>query len=110
MATIEDFTKLDMRVGTVLTATPLKGAKIPAITMEIDFGDEIGIKASSAQVTKRYAPDSLIREQVVAIVNFPPRKIAGFTSEVLVVGGVPDKGDVVLLKPDMPLPNGTIIS
>ncbi|QQK79258.1 chaperone CsaA [Salicibibacter cibi] len=110
MATIEDFTKLDIRIGTVLKSEYLSGAKIPAITMEINFGDEIGIKASSAQVTQRYEPSALIGEQVVAIVNFPPRKIAGFTSEVLVIGGVPEKGDVVLLKPDMPLPNGTSIS
>ena len=110
MATIDDFMNLDMRVGTVLKATPLNGAKIPAITMDIDFGDELGIKASSAQITQRYEPDTLIGAQVVAIVNFPPRKIAGFTSEVLVIGGVPEKGDVVLLKPDMPLPNGTTIS
>ncbi|AXF57482.1 chaperone CsaA [Salicibibacter kimchii] len=110
MATIDDFMKLDMRVGTVLKAAHLSGAKIPAITMDIDFGDEIGIKASSAQVTQRYEPGTLIGEQVVAIINFPPRKIAGFTSEVLVIGGVPEKGDVVLLKPEMPLPNGTTIS
>ncbi|WP_090398814.1 chaperone CsaA [Natribacillus halophilus] len=110
MATIEDFTKLDIRIGTVLKAEHLTGAKVPAITLEIDFGEEIGVKASSAQITNRYEPDQLIGEQVVAVVNFPPRKIAGFTSEVLVIGGVPEKEDVVLLKPDMPLPNGTSVS
>ncbi|MBB6450879.1 tRNA-binding protein [Geomicrobium halophilum] len=109
MATIEDLLRLDIRVGTVLTAEPLQGAKVPAITMNIDFGEEIGTKASSAQITKRYDSEQLIGEQVVAIVNFPPRKIAGFTSEVLVIGGVPESGDVVLLKPDTPVPNGTSI-
>ncbi len=84
-------------------------ARIPAIKLFIDFGPEIGMKWSSAQITKRYKAEELIGRQVVGIVNFPPRRIAGFKSEVLVLGGVPDQGDVILLKPDIETPNGTPI-
>lgn len=108
MATIDDFLKLDVRVGTVLKAAPLKNAHKPAITLEIDFG-EVGIKHSSAQITQKYTPEKLIGKQVVAIVNFPPRKIAGFTSEVLVLGGVEGE-EVTLLSPDEHIPNGTPVS
>lgn len=110
MATIEDFLKLDIRIGTVLTAEPFPEAKVPAIKMEIDFGEEIGVKKTSAQITKRYESDQMAGRQVVAVVNFPPRRIAGFKSEVLVIGGVPEKGDVVLLRPDEHVPNGTPIA
>lgn len=110
MATIEDFLQLDIRVGTVLTAEPLEGAKKPAIKMTIDFGEELGIKQSSAQITERYEPKGLIGKQVVAVVNFPPRRIAGFKSEVLVLGAVLKKDDVVLLNVDEPVPNGTPIA
>ncbi|WP_243385558.1 chaperone CsaA [Bacillus kexueae] len=110
MATIEDFMKLDIRVGTVLTAEPLQGARVPAIKLSIDFGDEIGTKNSSAQITERYTPQSMIGKQVIAVVNFPPRRIAGFKSEVLVLGAVPKKGDVILLNSDEPVPNGTPIA
>lgn len=110
MATIDDFLKLDLRIGTIAQAEFFAEAKIPAIKLQIDFGAEMGMKASSAQITKRYKAEELIGKQVVCVVNFPPRRIAGFKSEVLVLGGVPEKGDVVLLQPDMPLANGTIIS
>ncbi|WP_281486537.1 chaperone CsaA [Lysinibacillus sphaericus] len=109
MATFEDFTALDLRVGTVLQAQELPKARVPAIKMNIDFGEEIGIKQSSAQITKRYTPEEMVGKQVVAIVNFPPRRVAGFKSEVLVIGGVPEEGDVILLTPDQHVPNGTKI-
>ncbi|WP_433940200.1 chaperone CsaA [Paenibacillus lautus] len=109
MATIDDFTKLDIRVGTVVEAEPFPEARVPAIKMKIDFGP-LGIKRTSAQITKRYDADSVVGNQVVAVVNFPPRRIAGYQSEVLVLGGVPEQGDVVLLKPDFDLPNGTPIA
>ncbi|MGA3599417.1 chaperone CsaA [Lysinibacillus agricola] len=110
MATIEDFVNLDIRIGTVIYAEELQKARIPAIKMEIDFGEDIGIKQSSAQITKRYTPEGIIGKQVVAIVNFPPRRVAGFKSEVLVIGGVPVDGDVILLTPDQHVSNGTKIS
>ncbi|MET1175430.1 chaperone CsaA [Paenibacillus amylolyticus] len=109
MATFEEFMQHDIRVGTVVEADPFPKARIPAIKMTIDFGP-LGLKRSSAQITQRYTPDMIIGKQVVAVVNFPPRRIAGFVSEVLVLGGVPGEGDVVLLSPDSPLPNGTPIA
>ncbi|PWK05220.1 chaperone CsaA [Tumebacillus permanentifrigoris] len=110
MATIEDLHKLDIRVGTILRATAFPEARVPAIKLEIDFGAELGMKASSAQITRRYNPQDLVGRQVVAVVNFPPRRVAGFHSEVLVLGGVPETGDVVLLAPDAVVPNGTPIA
>ena len=110
MATIEDFMALDIRIGTVMEAEELPKARVPAIKMSIDFGETLGIKQSSAQITKRYTPNEIIGKQVVAVVNFPPRRVAGFKSEVLVIGGVPIEGDVLLLTPDQSVPNGTKIS
>lgn len=109
MITIEDFTKVDMRIGTVLSAKPFPEAKKPAIKLEVDLG-ELGVKQSSAQITKRYKPEDLVGRQVTAVVNFPPMRIAGYKSEVLVLGGMAETDDVVLLAPDEQVPNGTKIS
>lgn len=108
MATIEDFQKLDLRIGTVIEAEDFPEARTPAIKLTIDFG-ELGMKQSSAQITKRYTPAQIIGRQVVAVVNFPPMRIAGYKSEVLILGGVPSEGDVVLLSPDEEIENGTKI-
>ncbi|MCY7948816.1 chaperone CsaA [Bacillus atrophaeus] len=109
MASIEDFLALDVRTGTIVRAEEFPEARVPAIKLVIDFGEEIGLKQSSAQITKRYQPENLIDKQVTAIINFPPRRIAGFKSEVLVLGVIPEQGDVVLLAPEHPVPNGTKI-
>ncbi|MBB6729711.1 chaperone CsaA [Cohnella zeiphila] len=109
MATVEEFGNLDIRIGTITRAEPFPEVRKPAIKLEIDFG-ELGKKRSSAQITRRYDPAILVGRQVAAVVNFPVRRIAGFESEVLVLGGVPEEGDVVLLRPDEPVPNGTPIA
>ena len=108
MATPDDFFAIDMRVGTVLEAEPFPEARKPSIKMLIDFGPELGHKRSSAQLTVHYAPPQLVGRQVVAAVNLGPRRIAGFVSEVLVLGGM-TPGGVVLLAPDAPVENGTRI-
>lgn len=109
MPTADDFFALDMRVGTVLSAEPFSEARKPSIKLRIDFGDELGVKRSSAQLTLRYRPEELVGRQVVAAVNLGTRRIAGFESEVLVLGAMPSAVDVVLLHPDSPVANGTRI-
>jgi tRNA-binding protein len=109
MATPDDFFAIDMRVGTVLEAEPFPEARKPSIKLLIDFGPELGHKRSSAQLTVHYAPRELVGRQVVAAVNLGPRRIAGFVSEVLVLGGMPTPTEVVLLAVDQPVANGTRI-
>lgn len=103
-----DFTKIEMRVGTILSAERFEKAKKPAYQMQIDFG-AYGIKKTSAQITKHYEPESLIGKQIIAVVNFPPKQIANIMSECLVLGAVEDHASVVLLMPDQKVENGTRI-
>lgn len=109
MATADDFFAIDMRVGTVLQAEPFPEARKPSIKLTIDFGPELGQRRSSAQLTMRYRPEELVGRQIVAAVNLGPRRIAGFVSEVLVLGAMPTPADVVLLAIDQPVANGTRI-
>ena len=104
--TYADFEKVDIRVGTIRAAQPLEGARKPALRLEIDFGPEIGVKKSSAQLTVHYTPDALIGRQVAAVVNFPPRQIGKFMSEVLTLGFPDEEGAVVLFAPDRAVPDG----
>jgi tRNA-binding protein len=104
--TFDDFMKLDIRAGVVTHAEPYPEARKPAIKVWVDFGEGLGVKKSSAQITVNYTPESLIGKTVMAVVNFPPRQIGKFMSEIL-VSGVPDVGgEVVLLRPDIDVPKG----
>jgi len=104
--TFDDFQKVDIRVGKIVRAEPFPEARKPAIKLWVDFGEQIGQKKSSAQITKHYAPESLVDRKVLAVVNFPPRQIGKFMSEILVLGVPDDDGEVVLIKPDLDVPIG----
>jgi tRNA-binding protein len=104
--TFDDFMKVDIRAGAITRAEPYPEARKPAIKLWVDFGDEIGEKKTSAQITAHYTPDALIGTQVMAVVNFPPRQIGKFMSEVLVLGIPDEEGGVVLVRPEQPVPCG----
>ncbi|MGB0531234.1 MAG: tRNA-binding protein [Paracoccaceae bacterium] len=103
----DDFTKVDIRLGRIVDAAPYPEARKPAIKLWIDFGAELGVKKSSAQITQNYEPDQLVGKQILAVVNFPPRQIGRFMSEVLVLGVSGDDGAIVLVGPDRAVPLGS---
>jgi tRNA-binding protein len=102
----EDFEKVEVKVGKVIEADPFPEARKPSIKLSVDFGPEVGTRRTSAQLTAHYNPEALVGRQVVAVVNFPPKRIAGFKSEVLVLGVPDESGEVVLLSPDSDVPLG----
>jgi tRNA-binding protein len=102
----EDFEKVDVRVGEVIEAEPFPEARNPSIKLTVDFGPEVGTRKTSAQLTAHYDPEGLVGRRVVAVLNFPPKRIAGFKSEVLVLGVPDESGEVVLLSPDRDVPLG----
>lgn len=104
--TWEDFEKIDIRTGTIIDVADFPKAKKPAYKLKIDFGTELGIKKSSAQITVHYTKEELLNRQIIAVVNFPPRQIADFMSECLVLGVYDEKRDVILLHPDKKIGNG----
>lgn len=104
--TFDDFLKVDIRVGVVVAAEPFPEARKPAIKLRIDFGNEIGVKKTSAQITRYYSPEKLVGKRVLAVVNFPPRQIGKFMSEVLTLGVPDEAGEVVLITPDIETPIG----
>ena len=106
LITWNDFEKLEIRVGQVIEVNDFPKARKPAYKLLIDFGEELGIKNSSAQITHHYTKDDLLNKQVIAVVNFPPKQIAGFISECLVLGIYDENNDVILLKPERPVKNG----
>ena len=101
-----DFERVEIRVGTVVDAQPFPEARKPAVKLWVEFGGGLGVRKSSAQITKHYSCDRLIGRQVLAVVNFPPRQIGPFRSEVLTLGLPDPAGEVVLIRPDLPVPNG----
>ena len=105
-ASFDDFMKLDIRCGTIIKAEPFPEARKPALKLLIDFGGDLGTKKSSAQITQNYDSDALIGKQVMAVVNFPPRQIGPLMSEVLTLGVPDDDGEVMLVCPDQPVPDG----
>ncbi|MBN2908262.1 tRNA-binding protein [Polycladomyces sp. WAk] len=106
MVTYADFERIEMRVGRIVRAESFPEARKPAYRLWIDFGEPLGVKKSSAQITKLYETDTLVGTQVIAVTNFPPRQVANFISEVLVLGVVLDDGEVALIRPDREVPPG----
>jgi tRNA-binding protein len=109
VATIEEFLALDLRVGTVVSAEALPGARRPSLALKVDFG-ELGVRASSATITDLYAADELVGLQVVAVMNLPPRRVAGYESQVLVLAADNGRGERILLMPERPLPDGAKVA